>query len=464
MKFTVILIISLSLFGLFIAPASVHAQTRAIYKVDHQIEQQLHARFNQEFHAHAYNKRDTPKWRYKFGFSDPYGTLKDCYIFLATPYGPAKPGDNRHGFIGIYKSGSIIWTSKREINLSFVVNMEIPGVLDLNRDGKVDIITSWYIGMYGGNVQLWIYEWNGTTGERINQVSRPSAMDEEQSPLQATVASLELIDVQPDGIKEIEGLNLDSTLTVYSWNGQEYGKFGVRLPHPLPRNGVKAELQARVTHSGDHLQFHYRIHIKKSSIQSLEEFAVKNFSHKKPTGIIKPSKWVFSPADYRLVRWQVSPMFEPMLTYVMHPGTTDTLFAFTSTGLPRPGIYYSKGNNGAIKYNTEDMVNNSVQGTTLSPYDPPNPFDAGAFTDTLRSFTTQACKLKWIDNKGLCQSLQAKLKNVQKQLGKGKTNTAINDLQAFINEVEAQKGKHLTSEGYGLLYYNGEYLLKKLEK
>ena len=113
-----------------------------------------------------------------------------------------------------------------------------------------------------------------------------------------------------------------------------------------------------------------------------------------------------------------------------------------------------------------DSIRNALNysGFTIGPSLPPVPFNAPVFSDTLMSYTSQACKLKWIDNKGICQSLQAKLKNVQKQLDKGKNKTAINDLNAFLNEVEAQKGKHLTSEGYGLLYYNGEYLMQQLNK
>jgi hypothetical protein len=113
-----------------------------------------------------------------------------------------------------------------------------------------------------------------------------------------------------------------------------------------------------------------------------------------------------------------------------------------------------------------DSIRNSLNysGFTIGPSLPPVPFSDRVFSDTLMSYTSQACNLKWIDNKGICQSLQTKLQNVQKQLGKGKTKTAINDLQAFLNEVGAQKGKHLTSEGYGLLYFNGKYLKQQLEK
>ncbi|MDZ7262124.1 MAG: hypothetical protein ONB05_08475, partial [candidate division KSB1 bacterium] len=70
----------------------------------------------------------------------------------------------------------------------------------------------------------------------------------------------------------------------------------------------------------------------------------------------------------------------------------------------------------------------------------------------------------WIDNQGIANSLDAKLDNAKKQLEKGKTKTAINVLQAFVNEVEAQKDKHLTSEAYALLKYNAEYLIKKLSE
>jgi hypothetical protein len=449
----------LLLFGV----VSARAQKGIPDQVDQQIEQALKSKFHQEFLTDIYNQTKNPKWYFKFGFYDPYGTLKDCYIFLARPYGSGEHNENTKGLVGIYKSGSIIWMSKREIETIYMINSGILGVMDLNRDGKVDIITKWYAGMGGEKIDLWIYEWDGTTAKRINQLSNKAT-----SALKATLASVELVDVQPDGVKEITGedyMTEDSRLRVYSWNGQQYGIFGVHLPHPLPRNKVKAELHARVTSSNNRLQFHYQINIKTNSVQSLEEYALKNYTYKDPGNVIKPKNWDFNPhVRHHLVSWQVKPFLSYHPNALLIPGSTDSTFRFSSNGLPRTGIYYIKGNNGDVNFSTEDLVTNSVRGTTLSPYDPPNPFDAGIFTDTLRSFASQACNLKWIDNKGICQSLQAKLKNVQNQLGKGKTKVAINSLQAFLNEVEAQKGKHLTSEGFGLLYYNGKYLLKMLRE
>jgi hypothetical protein len=42
------------------------------------------------------------------------------------------------------------------------------------------------------------------------------------------------------------------------------------------------------------------------------------------------------------------------------------------------------------------------------------------------------------------------------------TKTAKNVLGSFLNDVQAQNGKHLTSEAYALLYFNGKYLVDHL--
>ncbi len=47
-------------------------------------------------------------------------------------------------------------------------------------------------------------------------------------------------------------------------------------------------------------------------------------------------------------------------------------------------------------------------------------------------------------NEGIENSLISKLENAQKSLDKGQDNAAVNQLNAFINEVEAQRGKKLT--------------------
>lgn len=80
------------------------------------------------------------------------------------------------------------------------------------------------------------------------------------------------------------------------------------------------------------------------------------------------------------------------------------------------------------------------------------------------AYIKQARQTNHITNQGIANSLNQKLENAKKQLEKGKTKQAMNMLNAFLNEVEAQKEKHLTSEAYALLKYNAEYLIQRLEE
>lgn len=111
-----------------------------------------------------------------------------------------------------------------------------------------------------------------------------------------------------------------------------------------------------------------------------------------------------------------------------------------------------------------DSIRNlcDFHGTTIGPSAPPLSFRPIIWIDTLISYKHQSRLLGWIDNDGIVNSLDQKLENVKKQLEKGNTNSALGILQAFINEVEGQNGKHLTSEAYALLKYNAEYLVEKL--
>ncbi len=117
----------------------------------------------------------------------------------------------------------------------------------------------------------------------------------------------------------------------------------------------------------------------------------------------------------------------------------------------------------------------TVKGKTLGPTAPPADFKPLDFLDYIISMKHEAFTLGWITNKGIEQSLDAKLDSAKKKLEKGDTKTAKNILGAFINEVEAQgcetyeggsapcpPGKHLTPEAYALLKYNVQYLIERL--
>jgi hypothetical protein len=60
---------------------------------------------------------------------------------------------------------------------------------------------------------------------------------------------------------------------------------------------------------------------------------------------------------------------------------------------------------------------------------------------------------------GIVQSLDAKLEAAQRNVDAGLLQAAINNLQAFIHEVEAQTGKHITPDATWLLVEDAQYII-----
>lgn len=181
--------------------------------------------------------------------------------------------------------------------------------------------------------------------------------------------------------------------------------------------------------------------------------------------VVSPKDWEFAQRRKSFVGWKIF----PFLSNFLNPGVIDSSFMFESTGLPSLLASYLRGKNHPVSpppFDEElwyrDITTNSVVKSTIGPADPPNPFVASVFLDTLISYKHQALNLGWIKNQGIANSLDQKLDAAKAQLGKKNNKAAKNILEAFISEVEAQKGKQLTSEAYALLKFNAEYLVSKL--
>src|SRR6266700_2491096 len=72
--------------------------------------------------------------------------------------------------------------------------------------------------------------------------------------------------------------------------------------------------------------------------------------------------------------------------------------------------------------------------------------DECPLTPTIASLTTcveHAASQGLITSQGVANSLLAELNAAQAALDRGQTSVAINELQAFIHEVQAQAGKHI---------------------
>jgi hypothetical protein len=104
----------------------------------------------------------------------------------------------------------------------------------------------------------------------------------------------------------------------------------------------------------------------------------------------------------------------------------------------------------------------SFYGTTIGPTAPPITFVPASFLAAIISYKEQAFAQGWIDNGGIKNSLDAKLNAAQTALSSGDQKEAINQLNALLNEVGAQAGKHLSPEAVALLQFNTQYLISQL--
>lgn len=104
-----------------------------------------------------------------------------------------------------------------------------------------------------------------------------------------------------------------------------------------------------------------------------------------------------------------------------------------------------------------------VVGRTLGPVEPPRNLIPAVFTEYLLESMREATSLGWLRNQGLVRSIEAKLTNARAAFVRGNDGAGLNLLRALQNELEAQKGKGVSEEGYALLVYNYRYFIGKLE-
>jgi hypothetical protein len=74
----------------------------------------------------------------------------------------------------------------------------------------------------------------------------------------------------------------------------------------------------------------------------------------------------------------------------------------------------------------------------------------------------RACTLGWISKQGVCNSLDAKLNAAKSAIERGQFDTAKNQLNAFINELNAQKDKAVNQQAYDLLKTDALHVIDHL--
>ena len=278
-----------------------------------------------------------------------------------------------------------------------------------------------------------------------------------------------------DSIKEEEWIT--PSLTYDSSTGNYIIKYGpvsspVTLIYELP-NKINPSVNTSIESIGEGIyQYRYKLYNGNDSLQKLQSFEIRYWSV--PIRSEAPDKGWYSRSLATEPTWRWDDT--KYQRFGISPGASLEGFSLTAPGLPGIVNAYFQGyvEDVVFPYEPPDEIEDPlteidlnveksyVSRKTLGPTAPPADFKAIDFLNYIISMKHEAFSLGWITSYGIEQSLDAKLDNAKKKIEQGNKNAAKNILGAFINEVEAQRDKHLTSEAYGLLKYNVQYLIGKL--
>ena len=411
---------------------------------------------------------------YEEPLEDPYGTLQHCFVFTTTyreeavltkgPHFNEAFNENFVGKrIGIYKDSSILWISEPEIANG-------PGRLfttrDINNDGNVDILTRWGFD----SEEIWIHSWDGNAGYRINAIK-----DYNFSVIEGMEGLFHLFDANGDGILEIKNTEYDNGTDTWSWNGQLYGKWPdtTHLPEStwFPRNNVHVKIDCQVHKINQGLHFDYIINSKPSSKQRINTFYVEvlteDIEKEQPPSWKKRVHYLFN-----LTGWQAK-----IFDHSGHiwPGKSLEGFALITKALPTISKYFIQAYNDlpdpklmSVKENLDgtknDLIYNSVQGYTIGPVDPPDPFSAAGFADSLIHYCVISDSLNWFFDSASTAKYTDYFENAKSHIQQNNNPAAINVLDSVLTDVEVDSGVTLTSEAYALIKYNTKFLKKYLEE
>jgi len=262
----------------------------------------------------------------------------------------------------------------------------------------------------------------------------------------------------------------------------QYNLAGISYTDTLvPATRIEPSVVCSAARDGGLYVYSYSVSLSPKSQQHLSSFMV---SH--PSAIqsaTKPNaRWSQREfAQYRIWYWSNSRMDPSGLwtpTKDIAPGGSMSGFSFKSTGLPTIVSGYFQGNAPLLAFTAEapqkmyDLLDtiavfphNTVIRLTLGPKDPPTPFNAFTFLDTITSYISESRTLGWITNDPTANKYKRLIDTARFHLqanNRGVTKAKLDSV--LVNVYPDSAAGLITSEAYALLRFNTEYVLKKLSE
>ena len=217
--------------------------------------------------------------------------------------------------------------------------------------------------------------------------------------------------------------------------------------------------------------FHYNYVLKSKPNSNLDVYRVHLLviENNLVTSASSPSGWLnWLLRGVETISW-LSDGFNNMLK----PGNELTGFSLVSSGLPEIVPFRSRGWAEMPWYPEGevpplppgyDPKEDWFKGSTLGPKPLPVGVAPVTLIDQLIQLVKTSTELGWINVNGISISLWfAKLEKAKARVLANDNLGAIKNLTAFVNEVDAQKDKHLSQEAWGVLKFNAEYIISILK-
>jgi hypothetical protein len=199
-----------------------------------------------------------------------------------------------------------------------------------------------------------------------------------------------------------------------------------------------------------------------SSEQDVEGFYVDHNSSIDSVG--SPNLWMGGGEEGNIVMWDAR-----RAEVRIPPGGHLQGFSITTYGIPSILRFYARGQSVAPTPQGEpdsvvgnDVFQNSYKGKTVAPKDPPTPFTALSFLDTIKSYINQSRTLGWITSQITADKYARLIDSARSKLQSNEIALTRAKLDTVLMNVYTDSSAHLTSEAYALLRFNTEYLLSKL--
>lgn len=216
-------------------------------------------------------------------------------------------------------------------------------------------------------------------------------------------------------------------------------------------------------------KYEYSLYSKPTSIQDIWTFDIEiRISCESVTA---PGGWSGGVMEHLPPPGPIVEWGSDYETFRIRPGNSISGFSLQSKGVPGITTSHTLGWVATPSYeagmapedNRPKWPEDSVKTRTIGPVPPPSyPFDPLAFADYINRMKDESSTLGWIDNEKIAASLGKKLFNARKSIGKKDKRAAKNELRAFIDLLEAQKGNHVNDSAFYLLKPNAEYLITTL--